>query len=199
MFICFKGYIINYIMQQQILKTCEEKMKAGIEHLNSELAGVRSGRANAGLVDSIKINVYGSETPLKAIATISTPDAKTIQIQPWDGGNLAAIEKAITEKQSLGLTPNNDGRVIRLNVPPMSEETRSQMVKLINEKAEAANISLRNARHEAINDAKSLEKKKEFSRDDLTKIEKDVTSLIERYQKQVQDMIAGKEQELMQT
>lgn len=199
MFICFKGYIINYIMQQQILKTCEEKMKAGIEHLNSELAGVRSGRANAGLVDSIKINVYGSDTPLKAIATISTPDAKTIQIQPWDGGNLAAIEKAITDKQSLGLTPNNDGRVIRLNVPPMSEETRSQMVKLINEKAEAANISLRNARHEAINDAKSLEKKKEFSRDDLTKIEKDVTSLIERYQKQVQDMIAGKEQELMQT
>ncbi len=186
-------------MQQQILKTCEEKMKAGIEHLNSELAGVRSGRANAGLVDSIKINVYGSDTPLKAIATISTPDAKTIQIQPWDGGNLAAIEKAITDKQSLGLTPNNDGRVIRLNVPPMSEETRSQMVKLINEKAEAANISLRNARHEAINDAKSLEKKKEFSRDDLTKIEKDVTSLIERYQKQVQDMIAGKEQELMQT
>ncbi len=186
-------------MQQQILKTCEEKMKAGLEHLNTELTGVRSGRANGGLVDSIKVNVYGAETPLKAIATISTPDAKTIQIQPWDGSNLAAIEKAISEKQSLGLTPNNDGHVIRLNVPPMSEETRSQMVKLIHEKAEQASISLRNARHEAINDAKSAEKSKDLSRDDLTKLEKDVTSLIDNYQKQINDLVSAKESELMQT
>lgn len=186
-------------MQQQLLKTCEDKMKAGLEHLGTELNGVRSGRANPGLVDNIKVNVYGAETPLKAIATISTPDAKTIQIQPWDGGNLASIEKAITERQSLGLTPNNDGHVIRLNVPPMSEETRRQMVKLIHEKAELTIVSLRNARHEAINDAKSAEKKKELSRDDLGRIEKEVGVLMERYQKQVQDQVATKETELTTT
>ncbi len=174
-------------------------MKAALEHLGGELAGVRSGRANPGLVDSIKVNVYGADAPLKTIATISTPDAKTIQIQPWDGGNLAAIEKAITDQQSLGLNPNSDGHVIRINVPPMSEETRNQMVKLIHEKAEAATISMRNARHEAINDAKGMEKKKELTRDDLTSLEKEATALIEKYQKLIQEQIAAKETELTTT
>lgn len=186
-------------MQQQTIKKAEEKMKASLEHLGGELAGVRSGRANAGLVDSIKVNVYGQLMPLKTIATVSTPDAKTIQIQPWDSSNLAPIEKAITENPTLGLSPNNDGHVIRLNVPPMSEETRNQMVKLIHEKAESANVSLRNARHEAVNEAKTAEKNKNISRDELTKFEKDVTSLIEKYSAQIQEMVSQKETEIVQT
>ena len=174
-------------------------MQAALQHLQEELTGVRSGRANAGLVDSIKINVYGQESPLKTIATITTPDAKTIQIQPWDVGNISAIEKAISENQTLGLSPSSDGRVIRINVPSLSEETRNQMVKLVREKAENANISLRNARHEAINDAKKAEKAKSMSQDDLSKVEKDIASLLEKYQKQISDIITEKEDELLKT
>lgn len=186
-------------MQQQAIKKAEEKMKASLEHLSGELAGVRSGRANPGLVDSVKINVYGQQMVLKTIATVSTPDAKTIQIQPWDSSNLSAIEKALTENSSLGLNPNNDGHVIRINVPPMSEETRTQMVKLIHEKSEGANVSLRNARHDAINEMKTAEKNKEITKDDLSKFEKDITSLIEKYSKLIQESVAQKETELMQT
>lgn len=186
-------------MESQLLKTCESKMKSALEHLASELTGVRSGRANGGLVDSIKVNVYGQDSPLKAIATISTPDAKTIQIQPWDAGNLASIEKAISSQEHLGLNPSSDGRVIRINVPPMSEETRTQMTKLCRQKAEDATISLRNARHEAINDAKALEKDKSISQDQLSALEKSATTLIDSYQKQVHEMVSQKETELMQT
>ncbi len=194
-----KSYNLYINMQQQAIKKAEEKMKASIEHLAGELAGVRSGRANPGLVDSIKVNVYGQLMILKSIATISTPDAKTIQIQPWDSSNLVAIEKAITENPNLGLNPNNDGHVIRLNVPPMSEETRTQMVKLIHEKAESANVSLRNARHEAVNEVKAAEKNKDISRDDLTKFEKDINLLIDKYSAQIQEAVSQKETELMQT
>lgn len=186
-------------MQQQLLKKVEDKMKAALEHFSGELSGVRSGRANTGLVDSLKVNVYAQDMILKSIATISTPDAKTIQIQPWDASNLAAIEKAISENQSLGLVPNNDGHVIRINVPPMSEETRSQMVKLIHEKAESANVSLRNARHEAINEAKTEEKNKSISRDELTRLEKSITEILEKYQSQINESVSQKETELMQT
>ncbi|MEI8072528.1 MAG: ribosome recycling factor [Candidatus Saccharibacteria bacterium] len=182
-------------MNNQLLKNCEDKMKSALEHLAVEFSGVRSGRANGGLVDSIKVNVYGQDTPLKSIATISTPDAKTIQIQPWDAGNLAAIEKAISMQEHMGLNPSNDGRLIRINIPPLSEETRQQMVKLINQKAEEATISLRNARHEALNEAK---KSKELSEDESSRLDKEVTKLIEQFQKQVQDSAKSKEAELMQ-
>lgn len=186
-------------MNTQYLKTAESKMQDALNHLQDELTGVRSGRANAGLVDSVKVNVYGQESPLKTIATISTPDAKTIQIQPWDASNIAAIEKAISENQNLGLNPSSDGRVVRINVPTMSEETRNQMVKLVREKAESANISLRNARHEAINDAKKAEKAKSISQDELSKLEKDITNSLEKYQTQINNIIADKESELLQT
>ncbi len=186
-------------MNNQYLKTAESKMQDALNHLQDELSGIRSGRANAGLVDSIKVNVYGQESPLKTIASVTTPDAKTIQIQPWDVGNINSIEKAISENQTLGLNPSSDGRVIRINVPTMSEETRNQMVKLIKEKAENASISLRNARHEAINDAKKAEKAKTISLDELTRLEKEVTNTLEKFQKQINDIISNKESELIQT
>lgn len=185
-------------MNQEYTTAAEQKMKASLEHFKEELSGLRSGRAHAGLVDSIKVNVYGSEMILKSIATVSTPDAKTIQIQPWDNTNLAAIEKAISENQALGLTPNNDGHVIRLNIPPMSEESRSQMVKLLSQKAEEGNISLRNARHEALNDAKNDQKASKITQDDLSRLEKDLNVLIDKYSAQIQELVKTKEQELMQ-
>jgi len=184
-------------MESQLIKQAQSKFDDALEHLKNELAGVRSGRASAGLVDGIKIEVYGQSMPLKSVATISTPDSKTIQIQPWDQSNLAFIEKAISENQSLGLTPNNDGRIIRLNLPPLSEETRTQLAKVVKEKAENANVSMRNARHEALNTAKDKEKSKELTQDQVVKIQKDLDKLIEDYQKRVQQTVAAKEQELM--
>ncbi len=185
-------------MDAQLKKQAETKFQAAIDHLQTELAGIRSGRANAGLVDSLKVSVYGQDMQLKAIATVSTPDAKTIQIQPWDQGNLASIEKAISEQSNLGLTPNNDGRIIRINIPPMSEETRTQLTKLVREKAEAAQVSLRNARHEAINNAKAQEKSKQLTQDDVTKLEKNLNDMIDVHQKQIHSLVAAKETEIME-
>ncbi|MBI2797910.1 ribosome recycling factor [Candidatus Saccharibacteria bacterium] len=184
-------------MNQQYLNAAETKMKAALEHLEGDLAGLRSGRANAGLVDSIKVEVYGQSMPIKGLATITTPDAKTIQIQPWDQANLSAIDKAIREHQALGLNPSSDGHTLRLNIPPMSEETRSQMVKLLGQKAEEANVSMRNGRHEVLNEAKSDSKAKKITEDDLIRVEKDLNSLIERYQGKVSEAVEVKEKELM--
>jgi ribosome recycling factor len=184
-------------METQLLKSAEAKFKATLEHFESELTGVRTGRASAGLVDTIRVEVYGQSMPLKTIATISTPDAKTIQIQPWDQSNLSFIEKAISENPNLGLNPSNDGRVIRIAVPALSEETRIQLIKLVKEKAELANVSLRNGRHEALNTAKTKEKAKELTQDQVTKLQKAIDSLIDTYNKSVQAIVVKKEQELM--
>jgi ribosome recycling factor len=179
------------------LKQAEKKFNDSIDHLNGELSGVRSGRASAGLVDTIKVEVYGQSMPLKSVATITTPDAKTIQIQPWDQSNLAFIEKAISENQNLGLNPSNDGRVIRVNIPPLSEETRTQLTKVVKEKAESANISMRNARHEVLNGAKADEKAGNITQDQLVKTQKDLDKLIDDYHKKIQAIVEDKEKEIM--
>ena len=183
-------------MNQEYLKSAEEKMKASLQHFTEELAGLRSGRANTAMIDSLKVSVYGQDMTLKGIASVSTPDAKTLQIQPWDASNLAAIEKAISDNPNMAYTPNNDGHVIRINVPPMSEETRNQMVKVLHSKAEECNISLRNARHDALNDGK---KNKSLTEDDEKSLEKDLNSLIDKYHKQVEEISKNKEDELKQT
>ena len=179
------------------LKQAEKKFNDSIDHLNGELSGVRSGRASAGLVDTIKVEVYGQSMPLKSVATITTPDAKTIQIQPWDQSNLNFIEKAISENQNLGLNPSNDGRVIRVNIPPLSEETRTQLTKVVKEKAESANISMRNARHEVLNGAKADEKAGNITQDQLVKTQKDLDKLIDDYHKKIQAIVEDKEKEIM--
>lgn len=184
-------------MINQLIKQAEEKFKNSIEHLEAELTSIRSGRASTGLVDSINVEVYGQKMPLKTISTITTPDAKTIQIQPWDISNLAFIEKAISENQSLSLTPNNDGRVIRINIPPLSEEVRTQLTKVVKEKAEQTNISMRNARHEILNSAKSKEKSKEITKDDVMRVQKELDSMVDKYQKQIQETVNKKIEDLM--
>jgi len=179
------------------LKQAQQKFNDSIDHLNSELTGVRTGRASAGLVDTIKVEVYGQSMPLKSVATITTPDAKTIQIQPWDQSNLSFIEKAISENQNLGLTPNNDGRVIRVNIPPLNEETRTQLTKVCKEKAESANISMRNARHVVLNSAKADEKSNVITQDQLVKVQKDLDKLIDEYHQKIQKIVENKEKEIM--
>lgn len=179
------------------LKQAQQKFNDSIDHLNSELTGVRTGRASAGLVDTIKVEVYGQSMPLKSVATITTPDAKTIQIQPWDQSKLSFIEKAISENQNLGLTPSNDGRVIRVNIPPLNEETRTQLTKVCKEKAESANISMRNARHEVLNSAKADEKANVITQDQLVKVQKDLDKLIDEYHQKIQKIVEDKEKEIM--
>lgn len=184
-------------MQTQLVKQAEEKFKSSLDHLETELVSIRSGRASSGLVDGIKAEVYGQKMTLKSISTITTPDAKTIQIQPWDISNLPFIEKAISENQSLGLNPSSDGRVVRISIPPLSEEVRTQITKLVKEKAEQANISLRNIRHEILNSAKSSEKAKDLTKDDVVKIQKDLDNLVDQYHKKIQEIVNNKIEDLM--
>lgn len=177
----------------QQLKTARQKFDEALEFFEGELVGVRSGRAHPGLVENLKVDSYGQQMPLKSLATISAPDPKTIQIQPWDNSQLVPIEKALREDQALGLNPNNDGHVIRLNIPPLSEETRSQLIKVIGQKAEACNISLRNIRHEAMATAK----KSAATQDQQKNLEKELNKLIDEYQGKINVAVKSKETELM--
>jgi ribosome recycling factor len=178
----------------QLLKSARDKFDGALEFFEGELVGVRSGRAHPGLVENIKVNVYGQTMPLKGVATISAPDPKTIQIQPWDHGQLAPIEKALREDQNLGLNPSNDGHVIRIAIPSLSEESRLQLKKLIGQKAEACNISLRNIRHEVLAQAK---KSDGSTPDQLKGLEKELNKLIDEYQAKITTQVQTKESELM--
>lgn len=172
-------------------------MQKALDYFEEELGQVRGGRAQAGLVDSLKVEVYGQEMSLKQIATVMTPDARTIAIQPWDKSNMPMIEKAIRDNHSLGLNPSSDGNVIRLNVPTLTEERRAQLVKLVSEKTEACNVAMRNARHDALNEAKKALKAKEISEDEYYGIEKQLNSLIEKYHTKADSLFAAKEREMM--
>lgn len=185
-------------MTHSIAAAAEPKMQKALDYFEEELSQVRGGRAQLGLVDSIKVDVYGQEMLVKQIATVLTPDARTIAIQPWDKANMAAIEKAIRETQSLGLNPSNDGHVIRLNIPPLTEERRAQLVKLVSGKTEACNIALRNVRHEVLHDAKKKLKDKEISEDEFYQIEKQLNAMIEKYHEQAAAAFAAKEREMME-
>lgn len=185
-------------MTHSIAAAAEPKMQKALDYFEEELGQVRGGRAQVGLVDSLKVEVYGQEMLVKQVATVMTPDARTIAIQPWDKSTMPMIEKAIRDNHSLGLNPSNDGNVIRLNIPTLTEERRSQLVKLVAEKTEACNVALRNARHDALNEAKKAMKSKEISEDDYYGIEKQLNSLIEKHHAKANDLFAAKEREMME-
>ena len=142
---------------QSVLETCESKMQKSLESLSREFDGLRTGRASTTLLDKIRVDYYGAETPINQVATISVPEARTIVIQPWDKSVLSAIERAIL-KSDLGLPPNNDGKLIRLNFPPLNEERRKQLVKGAKATAEQSRVAMRNIRREAIDELKRMEK-----------------------------------------
>ena len=174
------------------MSALNQKMDEVVEYLGNELAQLRTGRANPALVTDLKIDVYGASTPLQQVAQVSVPDATNIVITPWDKGNLPAIEEAI-KKADLGINPVNDGNTIRLTLPPMTEERRSDMTKVVGEKLEAARVSLRNIRHEAITSAE-----KEDLPEDALKREKDeITKLTNDYAAKLEQMAEDKKQEIM--
>jgi ribosome recycling factor len=185
-------------MVQDIIKSAVPKMDKAIEHFSEELKTLRTGRASTAVLDNLVVEYYGTPQPLRAIASVNTPDARTIAVTPWDKGALAVIEKAIRENQSLGLNPSNDGNVIRLNVPPMTEERRREVVKSLGSKVEDCRIALRNIRHDVLGEVKRLEKAKEATTDDVKFAENELGKKIDQYQKKIDELEAAKTKEIME-
>ena len=183
-------------MLEAISKEAEEKMKKALLVVDHELGALRTGRASVQLVDRVRVPVYGQESPLTQIATVSTPDASTIMIQPWDKGVLAAVEKAILQA-NIGLTPNNDGKVIRLSVPALTQETRKDMVKKAHGIAEEGRVAVRNIRRHAIDEIKKQEKDHKVSEDDSKKSQDALQKKTDEFIKKVDGVLAAKEKEIM--
>ncbi|MFO0974978.1 MAG: ribosome recycling factor [Planctomycetaceae bacterium] len=183
--------------QDEILLDAEERMEKAVNVLSNALKGIRTGRANPGLVDSIRVEYYGSPTPLKQVANISCPEPQQILIRPFDTTTLDAIGKAIIASE-LGMVPNNDGRVIRLNVPPLSTERRKQMASRIKELAEEARVAIRNVRRDANKHADTSEKDKTMSEDDCKATKDQVQDLTKKYEGIVNERAAAKEKEVME-
>ncbi len=181
----------------EILMDAEERMEKAVSVLGNNLSGIRTGRANPGLVDSIKVEVYGSQTPLKQLASIGTPEPQQILIRPYDAGTIKEIEKAIVAGD-LGLNPQSDGRVVRLNVPPLSTDVRKKMVSRIKELSEDAKISIRNIRRDANKAADQAEKDKEMSEDDRDKTKEAVQELTKKFEAQTTEMAKNREAEVME-
>ncbi len=174
----------------------KRKMDKTLEHLGEEFNSVRAGRANPKVLDRISVSYYGSETPLNGVATISSPDARTLVIQPWDTKLLKDIQKAI-QTSDLGINPQNDGRIIRLVFPQLTEERRKDLTKQVRKYAEEAKVALRNIRRDGMDYVKKLKKSSEITEDDQKKAEKDLQDLLDQYIKKVDSELAAKEKELM--
>ena len=177
-------------------KDFQRRMDGALAHLEEEFAAVRAGRANAKVLDRICVEYYGSETPLNGVATISTPDARTLVIQPWDTKLLKDIQKAI-QASDLGINPQNDGRVIRLVFPQLTEERRKDLTKQTKKYAEDAKVAMRNIRRDGMDYVKKLKKNSEITEDDQKKAEKDLQDLLDKMIKKVDAAQAAKEKELM--
>ena len=183
-------------MSQQIFAKAFEGFSKALDHLHEEYAKLQTGRASAALVEGLMVESYGSKMPLKGVAGISVPEHNQILIQPWDRSQITAIEKSIRES-TLGLNPQNDGVVIRLMLPPPTEERRKALVKRVYEQAEEARISIRNARHEALAELKRMEKEKEISEDELRTREKTIQDKVDDANKKIEEFSKKKEQDVM--
>lgn len=174
----------------------EANMRKSVEATQRTFNTIRTGRANPSLLDKIVVEYYGAETPLKSLATLTTPDAQTIQIQPFDAGSLAQIEKAIS-MSDLGLTTNNDGKIIRINIPPLTEDRRKDLCKLAAKYAEEGKVSLRNLRREAIDRIKKQEKEGELSEDQSRDEQDNIQKLTDRFIVQLEKHLAEKEADIL--
>lgn len=183
-------------MSKAVVDSMTQAMDKSIQALKGELAKLRTGRASTALVDTVHVDYYGSSTPLNQIANITTPDARTIQVSPWEAGTLGAIEKAILAA-NLGLTPSNDGKVIRIPLPPMTEERRKELVKLVKKMGEETKIALRNQRRDANEEMKKQEKAKTVSEDEAKKILELIQKKTDDKVGEVDKVVAGKEKEIL--
>lgn len=179
------------------MKNAESKMDKAISVLKADLAAIRAGRANPAILDKVTVEYYGVPTPIQQVGTVAVPEPRTITIQPWDASILGEIEKAIL-KSDVGITPSNDGKTIRLNFPPLTEERRKELVKGIKKKGEDSKVAIRSIRRDAM-DAFKLDKKNgEITEDDLKGIETDVQKITDKFIKDIDDTVAKKEKEIME-
>lgn len=184
-------------MQDEMSRDAMQRMGKCVALLREHYRKMRTGRANAGLVDGLKVEYYGTEMPINQVATISVEDARTIVITPWDKGAVQAVEKAIM-KSDLGLTPNTAGQVIRLPLPPMTEERRKELTKVAKHEAEGARVAVRAVRHDLMNELKEMLKEKLVSEDDHRRGQEEIQKLTDRHVHEIDQVLAEKEKELLQ-
>lgn len=181
---------------QEILKEFEDKMNKTVDVVTSDFASVRAGRANAAVLDKITVDYYGTPTPINQVGTISSPDPRSLMIQPWDKTLLKAIEKAI-QSSELGINPQNDGQVLRLAFPQLTEERRKELTKQVRKYAENGKVAVRNVRRDAMDKLKAAEKKNELTEDDRKDGEKELQELTDKICKKIDELCEKKEKELM--
>jgi len=182
---------------KETLKEAETRMKGAIQSLEDDLSGIRTGRASPALVERLQVEYYGAPVPLVQLASISVPEPRALLIRPFDATSLKAIERGIMSSD-LGLTPNNDGKVIRLNLPPLNEERRRDLVKVVHGRLEESRVAIRNIRRDLIKDLREFEKEKIISEDDLKKAEEELQKLTDRYIEQIEEVGYHKEREIME-
>jgi len=184
-------------MIEEVLSDASSRMGKTIESLKKDLATVRTGRATPALVDSIKVDYYGAPTPLKQIATISVPEARLLVIQPWDNSTIGEIKKAI-QRSELGLNPSSDGNLVRLSVPPLSDERRRDLVKVVHKKTEDGRVALRNVRRDALEMLRDLEKEKEISQDEQKRAQERLQEITDKFIAEAGQAAEAKEAELLE-
>lgn len=184
-------------MKEEIISECRQKMNKSVEALGKEFSRIRTGRASTALLDGIKVNCYETQMPLDQVASLSVPESRLITIKPWDQSILGEIEKSIL-KSELGLTPMNDGKIIRIPIPPLTEERRKELAKLARKMAEDGKISIRNHRREANEFLKELKNEKEISEDDMYKGQENVQKSTDEFIKKMDELTAEKEKEILE-
>jgi ribosome recycling factor len=196
-FCCGNSALQEDVVIKDILSDAESRMRSAIQVLHDDLAAIRTGRASPSLVEKLPIEYYGTPTPLMQLASISVPEPRTLTIKPFDGSSLKAIERAILTSE-LGLNPNNDGKVIHLNLPPLNEERRRDLVKHVHHRLEEARVAIRNIRRDSHNDMRDFEKEKLISEDELERGEAELQKLTDRYVEEVSEHGKKKETEIME-
>ena len=182
---------------KELLAKTEEKMDKSLASLDREFKAIRAGRANPAVLDKILVDYYGTPTPIQQMAAVSVPEGRTLQIQPWDASSLKEIEKAI-QTSDLGINPQNDGKIIRLTFPPLTEERRRDLVKDIRKLGEDCKVAVRSIRRDAIEKAKAMKKNNEITEDDLSNAEKIIQTLTDKFCKEADDLSAAKEKEILE-
>lgn len=179
------------------LKVFEQKCNQAINHFEEDLKKVRTGRAHPSMLDSVKVELYGTEMPLNQVANVTAPEAQMLLITPFDPSNIQVISSAIRSDQSLGLNPSDDGRVVRVPIPPLTEERRVSMVRMVSDKVEDAKISLRNIRQDTLKDAKKAKEDKVLSEDELKRIEKSIDGQMHNFNSKIDSLFSAKEKEIL--
>lgn len=180
-----------------LIKNTEERMQKTVNALDKEYKSIRAGRANVSVLDKIQVDYYGVPTPIQQMAAVSVPEARTLLIQPWDASIVKEIEKAILTSD-IGINPQNDGKIIRLNFPPLTEERRKEIVKDVRKKAEDSKVAARNIRRDALEKLKNLKKNNEITEDDEQNGEKKIQNITDKYCKEIDELASAKEKEIME-